>query len=125
MINRDELTREILSEERVRPPIHPGRVLELEWLEPLGMNVSQLAKAIGVPRQRLNEVVRAHRAISADTALRLARWSGMRADFWLGLQARHDLEMAEWKEGGRIEREVTPLATASGDVPERRIAPVR
>lgn len=112
MISRDELTKEILAEERVYAPIHPGRVLELEWLEPLGMSVNQLAKAIGVPRQRLNEVVRGRRAISADTALRLARWSGMRANFWLGLQARYDLEMAEWKEGERIEREVRPLAMA-------------
>ncbi len=77
MIDRDKLTEEILAEDRVRPPIHPGRVLELEWLEPLGMSVNQLAKAIGVPRQRLNEVVHGKRSISADTALRLARWSGM------------------------------------------------
>jgi addiction module HigA family antidote len=79
MIDRDKLTEEILAEDRVRPPIHPGLVLELEWLEPLGMSVNQLAKAIGVPRQRLNEVVRGKRSISADTALRLARWSGMGA----------------------------------------------
>ncbi len=110
MIDRDRMTEEILAEERVRPPVHPGRVLELEWLEPLGLSVNPLAGAIGVPRQRLNDVVRGKRAISADTALRLARWSGMRASFWLGLQARHDLEMAEWKEGERIEREVRPLA---------------
>lgn len=103
---------EIKQEDRVYAPIHPGRVLELEWLEPLRMSVNQLANAIGVPRQRLNDVVRGKRAVSADTALRLARWSGMRADFWLGLQARYDLEMAEWKEGERIEREVRPLATA-------------
>jgi len=112
MINRDRLTEEILAEERVYPPMHPGRVLELEWLEPLGMSVNQLAEALGVPRQRLNEVVRGRRAISADTALRLARWSDMRANFWLGLQARYDLQMAKWKEGERIEREVTPLAKA-------------
>lgn len=112
MIDRDRLTEEILTEERVHPPIHPGRVLLLEWLEPLHMSVNQLAGAIGVPRQRLNEVVRGRRAISADTALRLALWSGMRASFWLGLQARYDLEMAEWKDGERIEREVKPLARA-------------
>jgi antitoxin HigA-1 len=108
MIDRDKLTEEIMAEARVRPPMHPGR--ELEWLEPLGMSVNQLAKAIGVSRQRLKEVVRGKRAISADTALRLARWSGMRASFWLGLQARYDLEMSEWKDGERIEREVKPLA---------------
>jgi addiction module HigA family antidote len=112
MIDRDELTEEILAEERVYPPMHPGRVLELEWLKPLNMSVNQLAKALGVPRQRLNEVVRGRRAISADTALRLARWSGMRAGFWLGLQNRYDLEIAEWKEGERIAEEVQPLAKA-------------
>jgi addiction module HigA family antidote len=112
MIDRDELTKEILAEERVYPPMHPGRVLELEWLKPLNMSVNQLAKAIGVPRQRLNEVVRGRRAVSADTALRLARWSGMRVGFWLGLQNRYDLEMAEWKDGERIAEEVQPLAKA-------------
>jgi len=112
MIDRERLTEEILAEERVHPPVHSGRVLVLEWLEPLGISVNQLARAIGVPRQRLNEVVRGRRAISADTALRLGRWSGMRASFWFGLQARYDLETAEWREGERIEREVTPLKTA-------------
>lgn len=112
MIDRDRLTEEVLDGERVRPPIHPGRVLELEWIEPLHLSVSRLAGDIGVPRQRLNEVVRGRRAITADTALRLARWSGVRASLWLGLQARYDLEMAEWKEGERIEEEVKPLATA-------------
>ncbi|MGI8911328.1 MAG: HigA family addiction module antitoxin [Rubrobacteraceae bacterium] len=118
MIDREQLTEEIRAEERDRPPMHPGRVLELEWIEPLGMSVNQLAGALGVSRQRLNEVVRGRRAISADTALRLARWSGMRAGFWLGLQARHDLEMAEWKEGDRIAREVRPLAV-SGEAEAR------
>lgn len=110
MIGRDMLTEDTLGEEQARPPIHPGRVLALEWIEPLDLSVSRLANDIGVPRQRLNEVVRGRRAITADTALRLARWSGLRASFWLGLQARYDLEMAEWKEGERIEQEVKPLA---------------
>jgi antitoxin HigA-1 len=112
MIDRNELTEEILTEERVHAPMHPGRVLELEWLEPLNLSVNQLAGALGVSRQRLNEVVRGRRAISADTALRLAHWSGMRASFWLGLQTRYDLEMTEWKEGDRIKSEVRPLAPA-------------
>lgn len=114
MIGRDEMTREILAEERVHAPVHPGRVLELEWLEPLDLSVNALSGQIGVPRQRLNDVVRGKRGISADTALRLARWSGMRAEFWLGLQTRYDLETAEWKDGKRIESEVRPLATAGG-----------
>ncbi|CAN5885168.1 hypothetical protein BH23ACT11_BH23ACT11_15800 [soil metagenome] len=111
MIDRDKLPEVVTAEERVRPPIHPGRVLELEWLRPLGLSVNRLANDVGVPRQRLNEVVRGKRTITADTALRLAHWSGMRASFWLGLQARYDLEMIEWREGERIKREVKPLAT--------------
>jgi addiction module HigA family antidote len=113
-VDTDKLAKEILAqEERAYPPIHPGEILALEWLEPLGISATELANDLGVPRQRLNEVVRGRRAISADTALRLARWSGMRASFWLGLQSRYDLELAEWKEGSRIEREVQPLAALS------------
>ena len=114
MVGRDQMTKEILAEERVHPPIHPGRALELEWLEPLGPSVNALSRQIGVPHQRLNDVVRGRRGISADKALRLARWSGMRAEFWLGQQTRYDLEMAEWKDGERIASEVRPLAAASG-----------
>ena len=78
----------------------------------VNLSANQLACALGVSRQRLNEVVRGRRSIIADTTLRLARWSGMRADFWLGLQARYDLEMTEWKKGDRIKSEVRPLAPA-------------
>jgi addiction module HigA family antidote len=105
-------TKEILAEERVHAPIHPGEVLREEWLVPLGMSASQLAREIAVPRQRLNEIVRGERKVSADTAFRLALWSGMRPDFWLGLQLHHDLEMVEWKHGEQIAREVRPRITA-------------
>jgi addiction module HigA family antidote len=104
-------TEEILAEERVYEPIHPGEMLREEWLVPLDMSVSQLASEIGVPRQRLNEIVRGRRSVSADTALRLGRWSGMRPDYWLSLQILYDLEMAEWKDGDRIAKEVQPRAT--------------
>jgi addiction module HigA family antidote len=105
-------TEEILAEERVHEPIHPGEMLREEWLVPLDMSVSQLARELGVSRQRLNEIVRGQRKVSADTALRLARWSGMRPDFWLGLQYHHDLEMVEWKNGEQIAKEVQPRITA-------------
>ena len=108
-------THEILREERVHPPIHPGEMLRLEWLEPLDMNANQLAKALGVPRQSIYEIVHEKRGLSAEMALRLARWSGMSPRFWLGLQEHYELEMAEWKEGERIAREVTPLVPATGD----------
>ncbi len=105
-------TEEILAEERVYEPIHPGEMLREEWLIPLDMSASQLAREIGVPRQRLNEIVRGKRRVSAETAYRLARWSGMRPGFWLGLQYHYDLEMVEWKDGERIAREVRPRTTA-------------
>jgi addiction module HigA family antidote len=103
---------EIAGEERVDPPVHPGEVLRQEWLEPLGMNPNRLAKALGVDRQSIYEIVAGDRGISADMALRLARWSGMRAAFWLGLQADHDLQVAEWKRGREIAEQVEPLSRA-------------
>jgi antitoxin HigA-1 len=108
VINRDELSQKIGNEKRVYSPIHPGEILRLEWLEPLQMSVSELARRLAVPHQRLGELVRGKRAISANMALRLARWSGMRASFWLGLQSTYDLQMAEWTDGERIFKEVRP-----------------
>ncbi len=102
-------TKEIGREERVSPPVHPGEVLRQEWLEPLGMNPNRLAKALGVPRQNVYEIINGKRGVSAEMALRLARWSGMRPGFWLGLQARYDLENAQEQLGDGIEREVEPL----------------
>ncbi len=103
-------TEEIDGEERVDAPVHPGEVLKQEWLDPLGMNPNQLAKALGVDRQNVYDILGGKRAISADTALRLAHWSGMRAGFWLGLQVDYDLQMAEWKRGKEIASQVKPLA---------------
>lgn len=102
---------EIRGEERVSPPVHPGEVLREGWLEPLGMNPNRLAKALGVDRQNVYEIVNGRRGISPEMALRLARWSGMRPGFWLGLQARHDLEVEEDRVGEAVEREVRPLAS--------------
>jgi addiction module HigA family antidote len=106
-------THEIEHEERVYAPIHPGEMLREEWLEPLDMNANQLAKALGVARQSVYEIIKENRGLSAEMALRLARWSGMSPHFWLGLQERYDLETVEWKEGEKIEHEVTPLATVA------------
>lgn len=104
-----DYSEEIVNEERVSSPVHPGEVLVQEWLEPLGLNANQLAKALAVDRQNVYEIVAGNRAVSADMALRLARWSGMRPAFWLGLQADYDLAMAEWKRGEEIEGQVQPL----------------
>lgn len=101
---------EIEREERVYLPVHPGEMLREEWLTPLGMNANQLAKALGVDRQKIYEIVNEKRGVSAEMALRLARWSGMRPGFWLALQEHYDLEVAKMQLGERIEREVRPLA---------------
>ncbi|RMD87173.1 MAG: addiction module antidote protein, HigA family [Alphaproteobacteria bacterium] len=92
------------------PPVHPGEILREEFLLPLGLSVYALAQAIKVPRSRLNDIVRGRRAVSADTALRLARYFGTSADFWLGLQARYDLDLAGRSLRRKIEREVSPRA---------------
>lgn len=107
-----DYSEEIMNEERISAPVHPGEILVQEWLEPLDMNANQLAKALAVDRQNVYEIVGGKRAISADMALRLARWSGMRAGFWLGLQADHDLAMAEWRRGAEIAEQVHPLSPA-------------
>ena len=104
---------EVLREKRVRPPMHPGRVLELEFLEPLGMTPYQLAKDLTVPAPRVYDLVRGKRGISADTALRLARYFGTSARFWMNLQSHYKLEIAEDRAGEEIEHEVRPLARSS------------
>ncbi len=95
----------------IKPP-HPGETIQEDYLTPLGMSVNQLAKALGVGAPRLNEIVRGRRGVSADTALRLARYFGTSAEFWLNLQSLYDLRMAERKARTKIEREVTPRQVA-------------
>lgn len=92
-------------------PIHPGEHL-VEFLQELNISQYALAKAIGVSPRRINEIVKGSRAITADTALRLARYYGMSAQFWLSLQARYELERAEQRLAGRLDREVTPREAA-------------
>ena len=87
-------------------PIHPGEVLREEFLVPLGVNAHALAMALKVPAPRINDIVRERRSITPDTALRLARYFGTTAQFWLNLQASYDLKIAERELGSRIEREV-------------------
>jgi len=76
------------------PPPHPGETIKEDVLEPLGMSVNQMAKALGITAARLNDIVRGKRGITADTALRLARYRGTSPDFWLGLQLEYDLRLA-------------------------------
>ena len=91
-------------------PIHPGEVLMLEYLEPLGLTQHRVAVAIGVPPRRINEIVHGKRAVSADTALRLAKFLGTTPEFWLNLQSRFDLEKARDRAGREIEADIVPLA---------------
>jgi addiction module HigA family antidote len=91
-------------------PVHPGEILLEEFLKPMGITQYRLAKSISVPQRRISEIVQGKRAISADTALRLGRFFGMEAQFWLNLQSRYDLLQAEVLLAGRLEREVAPHA---------------
>jgi addiction module HigA family antidote len=94
-------------------PIHPGEVLAEDFLEPLGLSQYRLAHDISVPPRRINEIVHGDRAISADTALRLARFFGTSDRFWLNLQTRYDLEVERDHLGSRLAKEVRVLARAS------------
>lgn len=90
--------------------IHPGEILREEFLEPLGVSQYRLARETGVPPRRINEIVLEKRAITADTALRLARFFGTSELFWLNLQARHDLDVQRTKLGSTLAA-VQPLAS--------------
>src|SRR6478736_8170370 len=92
-------------------PIHPGEVLALDFLEPLGVSQYRLAKDISVPARRINEIVHGLRAISADTALRLARYFGTTDRFWLNLQSRYDLEVERDRLGAALDS-IIPLRSA-------------
>jgi addiction module HigA family antidote len=90
-------------------PIHPGEILQLEYLEPLGVTQHRVAVAIGVPPRRINEIVHGKRGITADTALRLARYFGTSERFWLNLQSRYELEVERDRLAGTLDQ-IEPLA---------------
>ena len=92
------------------PPTHPGAILRADFLEPMRVSVYALAKALKVPRSRVNDIVLARRALTADTALRLARYFGTSAEFWINLQAHYDLAVAKERLHRRIEKEIEPRA---------------
>lgn len=94
-------------------PIHPGQVLLLEFLEPMGISQYRVAKDINVTPRRINEIVHGRRAITADTALRLGRFFGMEAAFWMNLQAHYDMEIAQMELRDRLEKEVRPYRKAA------------
>lgn len=98
--------REIMP--KLLAPIHPGETIKEDVFVPLEMSVNQLAKALAVDAARLNEIVQGRRGITADTALRLARYRGTSAEFWVGLQADYELRVTRREKLKEIERQVTP-----------------
>ena len=95
------------------PPVHPGEILLEEFLKPLELSQYRVARDLSVPPRRINEIVHGHRGVTADTALRLARYFGTSPRFWLNLQARYDLEVENDRLGGRLRKEVAVLRRAS------------
>jgi len=86
------------NEEKYLPPIHPGEILNTEFLQPLQLSQNALGKALGVPPRRINEIVHGKRAITADTAMRLSRYFGTTAQFWLNLQAEYEIDCIVYAE---------------------------
>lgn len=101
-----------MAADTVMAPVHPGEILLEEFLEPLGVSQYKLAKELGVPARRINEIVHGQRRISADTALRLARFFGTSERFWINLQARYDLEVEKDRLGDALDG-IRPLSAAS------------
>ncbi len=102
-----------MSDEKLKP-VHPGEVLAEEFLKPMALSQNQMALALRVPARRINEIVHGKRRITADTALRLARYFNMSARFWLGLQMDYDLDVAEDKTGKQLDQEVSVLVIEQG-----------
>lgn len=99
-----------IAEGAALAPVHPGAILASEWLEPLGISAYRLAKDINVPANRVTEIINGKRAISAETALRLARYFGTDAQSWVNLQAAYDVAVARREWGARVMHEVSPRA---------------
>ncbi|WP_423962780.1 HigA family addiction module antitoxin [Bradyrhizobium sp.] len=114
-IKRADIDRQKVAFSDVRsgrrlPTVHPGEILHDEFLTPMGISVYELAHAIKVPRSRTNDIVRGRHAVTTDTAIRLGRYFGTTAEFWINLQARYDLDVPDRTGRRRIEQEITPRA---------------
>jgi addiction module HigA family antidote len=90
--------------------IHPGEILLEEFIKPMKLSLASVSRSTGIPASRLTEITKGRRSLTAETALRLAKYFGTSAAFWVGLQAEHDLEVAERSVGAKIKREVITLA---------------
>ena len=95
------------------PPIHPGEILSEEFLKPLGMSMNKLADELHVPANRITQIVEGRRSITGETALRLARYFGTSAEFWLGMQKDYDLQLARDEFEAEVERQVQPRGKAA------------
>jgi antitoxin HigA-1 len=108
MLKSSTTTREVATPNRLTT--HPGEMLAEEFLKPLGLSVNALAMALRVPATRMGAIVKGERAVTADTALRLGRFFGTSPEFWMNLQAMHDLTKTRLENGATIERDVQPRA---------------
>jgi len=100
-----------MKTDNLLPLIHPGEILLEEFIHPMGLSLADVSRATGIPASRLTEITKCRRSVTAETALRLARFFGTSAGFWIGLQAEHDLEETQRQIGERINLEVTTLAS--------------
>ena len=100
-----------MSTSKYLPLIHPGEILLEEFIKPMGLSLASVSRATGIPASRLTEITKCRRSISAETALRLSKFFGTSAAFWVGLQSEHDLEVAERYFGAKIRREVTSMVS--------------
>ena len=119
-VNRNEVDFSDVTSGSRLPPVHPGEILRDEFLRPMELSVYRLARALKISRPRLNDVVRGRRRVTTDTALRLGRYFGTTAEFWINLQTRHDLDLAERTVRTRIEREVEPRTVVTTPSPATR-----
>lgn len=111
-VDRRQIDSSDVSTGRGLPPVHPGEILRDEFLKPMDLSVYALARALGISRPRLNDIVLGRRGVTTDTALRLGRYFGMTPEFWINLQTRYDLDVAERTVRVQIEQEVEPRAGA-------------
>ena len=101
-----------MAKSRRLPPVHPGEILKEDLMAPLGLSINGIARDLRVPVTRMSEIVNARRSITADTALRLARYFGTTPEFWMNLQAAYDLDVATRKSAHKIKRDVHPREAA-------------
>lgn len=101
-----------MAKNRPRPPVHPGKILKEDLMTPLGLSINRLARDLWVPVTRMSEIVNGRRSITADTALRLARYFSTTAEFWVNLQGAYDLDVATRASAERIKRDVQPRESA-------------